>query len=89
MLRRGSLDAPLFADEHAIALARRLGDQWAITATHNADMPLSLRVRLPAGAPSRWSDALAQAHPATIAENGHLTLELPALGGVVLLSSAE
>ncbi|HLL09508.1 MAG TPA: glycoside hydrolase family 13 protein, partial [Rubrivivax sp.] len=36
VLRRGSLAAPLLADEHVIVLARQLGEQWAITATNNA-----------------------------------------------------
>ncbi|HEX5682393.1 MAG TPA: alpha-amylase family glycosyl hydrolase [Ideonella sp.] len=89
VLRRGSLEAPLFTDAHAIVLARRLGDQWAITATNNADAPRTATVKLPAGAPKRWSDALNASHPAAIAENGQLTLQLPALGGTVLISSPE
>lgn len=89
VLRRGSLDAPLLTDAHSIVLARQLGNQWAITATHNAEAPRTVTVRLPAAAPSRWSDALNTGHPARMAENGALTLQLPALGGVVLLSSSE
>jgi cyclomaltodextrinase len=89
MLRRGSLEAPLFTDAHAIVLARRLGDQWAITATNNADAPRTVTVKLPAGSPTRWSDALNPGHPAAVAENAQLTLQLPALGGVVLVSFSE
>ena len=68
---------------------RRLGDQWAITATNNADAPRTATVKLPAGAPKRWSDALNAHHPAAIAEIGQLTLQLSALGGTVLISSPE
>lgn len=87
VLRRGTLDAPLFADANTIVLLRRLGERWAITATHNADMPRTLTLPLPAGAPaSGWADALGGT-PAAVA-NGQLTLQLPALGGVVLLASS-
>jgi len=90
VLRRGSLEAPLFTDAHAIVLARRLDKRWAITATNNADAPRTVSITLPAGSPARWSDALNTSHhPAAIAENRQLTLQLPALGGVVLLSSVE
>jgi cyclomaltodextrinase len=87
VLRRGTLDAPLFADATAIVLLRRLGERWAITATHNADMPRTLTLTLPAGAPTAgWADALGGGTAA--AANGQLTLQLPALGGVVLLASS-
>lgn len=88
--RRGSLDSPLWTDAHAIVLARRLGDQWAITATNNADVPHAVTVEPPLGAPRRWADALAPAaHPIEMDEKRRLTLNLPALGGTVLLSSPE
>lgn len=87
VLRRGSLDAPLFADEHVIVLARRLGGRWAITATNNADAPRTLEITLPAGAPADpWHDALAGT--ALGAVGGRLTLTLPALGGQVLLAGS-
>ncbi|MEK8031580.1 glycoside hydrolase family 13 protein [Ideonella sp. DXS29W] len=90
VLRRGSLDAPLWTDAHAIVLARRLGDQWAIAATNNADAAHAVTVELPRGAPRRWADALAPAaHPIEMDEKRRLTLNLPALGGTVLLSSPE
>lgn len=54
VLRRGSIDAPLFVDNHVVVLARRLGNTWAITATNNAataqTVTLALR-DLPEGLP--------------------------------------
>lgn len=85
MLRRGSLSAPLFVDAHAVVLARRLGEQWALTAAHNAEQPRRLSVPLPAGAPATgWVDALSGA--AAVMAEGKLVLDLPALSGVVLVT---
>ncbi len=88
VLRRGSLAAPLFVDAHAVALARHLGDQWAVVVLHNADQPRRLSVSLPAGAPATgWVDALSGvAVPET---EGRLTLDLPALSGVVLMTRSS
>jgi glycosidase len=59
VLRRGSLSAPLFADEHAIVLLRRLGDSWALTALNNADVPKDVTITLPEGVPrGEWTDLL-------------------------------
>jgi glycosidase len=85
VLRRGSLEAPLFADANVLVLARRLGDRWAITATSNAALPRTLEVTLPGGAPrGPWRDALGQ--PEATVTDGRLRLNLPALGGQVLLA---
>jgi cyclomaltodextrinase / maltogenic alpha-amylase / neopullulanase len=87
VLRRGSLDAPLFSDASAIVLLRRLGERWAITATHNADAARALEVALPAGAPLAWADALGGG--TVNARDGRVTLHLPALGGLVLLADGR
>jgi cyclomaltodextrinase len=84
VLRRGSINAPLFLDEHVVVLARQLGERWAITATNNADSPRQVRVVLPTGAPARWADALAGNQPLR-AEGGALVLDLPARYGRVLI----
>jgi cyclomaltodextrinase len=85
VLRRGSLAAPLFVDPHAVVLARRLGEQWAVTAVHNAEQPRRISVPLPAGAPANgWVDALSGTAVAVV--EGRLTLDLPALSGVVLVT---
>ncbi len=39
VLRHGTLLAPLHVDAHVVALARRDGATWAITATNNGDAP--------------------------------------------------
>jgi cyclomaltodextrinase / maltogenic alpha-amylase / neopullulanase len=85
VLRRGSLDAPLFADEHVVVLLRRLGDAWAITATNNAAGPRAVSVVLPRElAGGALIDALGGA--AVKVEQGRVSFEVPALYGCVLLA---
>jgi cyclomaltodextrinase / maltogenic alpha-amylase / neopullulanase len=84
VLRRGSMQAPLFADEHVLVLLRRLGDTWAITATNNAGAPRSVVLPLPAGMPpAELKDALGGAPVAATAQG--LGFEVPALSGRVLI----
>jgi glycosidase len=82
---RGTLEAPLLVDAHAIVLLRRLGDAWAVTATSNADVPTTLRVALPAGAPRVLRDALTGAEH-RVAADGSLALAVPPLSGVALVA---
>ncbi len=85
VLRRGTLEAPLFADEHVIVLARRLGDTWAITATNTAEVARTVTVPLPAGMKAgALKDALGGADVTATPEG--LRFEVPALFGRVLLS---
>ena len=89
VLRRGTLLAPLHADDAVLVLARRLGEgaaaRWALTAFNNADAERSISVQLPPGAPAgRW--AAAWGGDAVEAAAGSLTLRLPAIGGRVLVS---
>jgi len=84
VLRRGSIDAPLFIDEHVVVLARRLGDTWAITATNNATAARTVSVALPAGIQAATlADAMGGA--AVVAADGRLSFEVPALYGRVLV----
>ena len=85
VLRHGTLLAPLHVDAHVVALARRDGAAWAITATNNGDAPRTLALALPAGAPvAGWTDVLART-PATLdARTRMLTLVVPPRFGVVL-----
>lgn len=91
VLRRGTLLAPLALDtpdEAVVVLARQLGDgaqaTWAVTAFNNAETPRTVRVQLPTGAPAgAWAAAWGDS-PAT-AQDGRMTLTLPALGGRVLV----
>lgn len=84
VLRRGSLRAPLLADDHVIVLARRLGDTWAITATNNAASVRRVTVPLPEGLPpGALADALGGT--AVRAEAGGISFDVPPLYGRVLL----
>ena len=84
VLRRGSLDAPLFVDDQVIVLAREYRGTWAITATNNSATARTVTVALPVGAKARYRDALAGA--ALAAQDGLLTLTVPPLFGSVLIS---
>ncbi len=85
VLRRGSLDAPLFVDEHVIVLLREYQGRWAVTATNNASMAQTVSVALPAGAQRTYRDALSGGGDVQ-AMDGHLTVTVPALYGTVLIS---
>jgi glycosidase len=83
VLRRGSLSAPLFADEHVLVLLRRLGDRWAIAALNNAATPRLVSITLPAGTPlGEWQDLLGG--PPVSTEGQVLRVEVPPLFGRVL-----
>lgn len=85
VLRRGSLAAPLFVDANAVVLVRRLGLQWAVTAAHNAEQTRRISVAVPAGAPAAgWVDALSGTAVPVV--EGRLTLDLPPMAGVVLVT---
>ena len=89
VLRRGTIDAPLYLDANSIVLLRQHGRRTAITATNNSNRAQTVTVQLPAALQSkaatlRFADALGG--PAVTARNGMLTLTLPPLFGVVLLS---
>ena len=88
VLRHGTLLAPLHVDAHVVALARRDGDAWAITATNNGDAPQALTIALPADAPANgWVDALsgASVHVDTPART--VTLTVPARFGSVIANA--
>jgi glycosidase len=96
VLRRGTLLAPLALeapDDAVMALARRLdrtpgapaeGATWALTVFNNATTPRTVTVRLPPEAPSGHWAAAWGAGPARAAQ-GRMTLDLPPLGGRVLV----
>jgi glycosidase len=85
VLRRGSIEAPLLLNDHVIVLLRKVGDQVAITATNNARIPESVTVALPNNIKlDSFVDALTGA--SVQSTNGQLTLSVPALFGIVLLS---
>lgn len=89
VLRRGTLQAPLHADDAVLVLARRLDDggttRWAVSAFNNAETERRVTVALPDGAPAgRYATAWG-GQPAE-AVDGRLVLTLPPLSGRVLLA---
>jgi glycosidase len=83
-LSQGRLLAPLLAQGHTLVLARQGATGWALTGTNSGLEASQTRVRLPAGAPQRWRDALTGA--VVVAEHGQLPMTLPALYGQILVS---
>jgi cyclomaltodextrinase / maltogenic alpha-amylase / neopullulanase len=84
VLRRGSLEAPLYLDQHSIVLLRRLGDASAIVVTNNATRAQDLHLTLPADlVDQRFVDAL-DGTPFNAAGNS-LEITVPAQYGRVLL----
>ena len=83
VLRRGSIEAPLFIDDEVIVWLRRHEGQVAVVAVNNAAAPRTLQVRLPADLDGlSLRDGLGGA-PA-VALGRELTLTVPALFGTVL-----
>ncbi len=84
VLRHGSIDAPVFIDEHVIALIRHDGTRWAITATNNASDAREVTVGVPHELRNAtFVDALS--HGRFIAHDASITFPVPPMGGTVLL----
>ena len=82
VLRRGSLRAPLLADDHVLVLVRQLGDTWAITATNNAAQASSVTVALPDDfSATTLTDALTGAQHRV--EGRSIAITVPPLFGTV------
>lgn len=87
VLRHGDQRAPLFVDEHVLVQVRRLGGTWALVATNNADAPRRVTLDLPFGSPvSGWRDALAGGETLDGGAARRIEIELPPLGGRVLIA---
>ena len=83
VLRRGTLDAPLYIDDHVIVLLRRSGDVTAISATNNATTPKTVSLTLPASVGrTKFLDALTG--DSVAAKNGMISFTVPAMFGTVL-----
>jgi glycosidase len=87
VLSHGALEAPLYLDEHVVALLRRADGAWALTATNNGDAPAKLVLKLPADAPREFRDALSDARH-EVSADGRVELEVPAMSGVALVYDA-
>jgi cyclomaltodextrinase / maltogenic alpha-amylase / neopullulanase len=76
VLRRGRLLAPLHVDEHVIVFAREHEGRWALTAVNNAAEARAVTVTLPHEAAPHFNGV----------HDGRITLQVPALFGVVQFS---
>ncbi len=91
ILRRGSLSAPVYADENVIVLVRQLGNQWAITGTNNLNETKVVQIELPKGFPAGLITNLAnnttESGVQTImVENNRVKLTIPAMTGVMFVT---
>ena len=85
VLRRGSIDAPIYVDNNVIVLLRKLGDTYAITATNNSTDTRTVTFALSA-TPRELFDALDPTLQAIKGRDGTLTITVPAQMGRVLIS---
>ncbi len=84
VLRRGSIDAPIYVDQNVIVLLRQLNDSVAIIAMNNAATNKQVSVKLPATLNNiELRDALSAQSYRVV--NNELTLVIPASFGRVLL----
>lgn len=81
VLRHGTLDAPLHADDQVVVLARQSGKTWALTATNNSTTARTVSVVVPL-ASGTLRDALGGAPVAV--DNHRIQLTVPPLFGRVL-----
>jgi len=85
VLRHGTIGAPLFIDEHVMALLREDGKAAALTLTNNAEDLRHAALALPAAlAGTSWTDALSGQRFKAGAD-GRLDIDLPALFGRILI----
>jgi glycosidase len=87
VLSHGSLDAPIYLDEHVVVLLRRDGDSWAVTAVNNAPEDATVRVTLPPEAPGWWHDLLVPR--GGVSSEGGLEIRIPAMSGTVLTNGKK
>jgi cyclomaltodextrinase / maltogenic alpha-amylase / neopullulanase len=85
VLRRGSLEAPMYIDQNVVVLLRRLDNQVALVAMNNADTSKTIQLRLPRDVATRaWRDALST--QSSLASEEVMSLTVPARFGRVLLA---
>jgi cyclomaltodextrinase / maltogenic alpha-amylase / neopullulanase len=82
-LRTGSF-TPLYAQGSVYAFRRALAGEEALVAVNTADAPVPLTLTLPPGAPARYTQAWPARGDAHHAQDGVLTLTLPARDALVL-----
>ncbi|EAR09103.1 amylopullulanase [Reinekea sp. MED297] len=85
VLRTGSIDAPVYADENVIVLVRELNGTHAITAFNNAAETSEVTFTVDDLASLNFNDALSS-EALAVPASGEITLTLPAIGGQVFIS---
>jgi cyclomaltodextrinase / maltogenic alpha-amylase / neopullulanase len=85
VLRRGSIDAPIYIDDHVIVLLRKLGNTYAITATNNANLERNITIKLPREI-TALADALDSSSALITVRDGQLAITVPPLYGRALIS---
>jgi cyclomaltodextrinase / maltogenic alpha-amylase / neopullulanase len=85
ILRQGTLSAPLYSDENVVVLLRELDGQKALVVLNNSTAEKSLNLTLPTALAGSYQDVLTNSG-VTVAEDGALSLTVPALYGRVLIS---
>lgn len=84
VLRRGSVDEPLYTDEHSIVLDRVLDDVYAVTAFNSSQASTEITVEVaPEGRDQIFVDALTGEE--VTAEGSQLTITVAGVDGRVLL----
>jgi cyclomaltodextrinase / maltogenic alpha-amylase / neopullulanase len=85
VLSHGSLNAPLFINEHLIVLLREFENTVAITATNNANTAQNVSIAVPANTKATsFINALTNERTQVI--NGKINIGIPAQYGVVLIA---
>ncbi len=85
VLRRGSIEAPLFIDDEVIVWLRRHEGQMALVAVNNATRTRQLQLSLPGDAAgARWADVAGGGEVRS--DGGRLNVTVPALDGKVWLA---
>ncbi|MEP6939429.1 MAG: glycoside hydrolase family 13 protein, partial [Rudaea sp.] len=85
VLRRGSIEAPAFIDDHVIALVRRGAGKWAVTTTNNDAVMRAAKIKVPADMNGMtFTEALTGA--TAVAADGVLGVEVPPMFGGVWLA---
>jgi glycosidase/endonuclease/exonuclease/phosphatase family metal-dependent hydrolase len=86
VLRRGTIDAPLFLDDHSIVLLRRNGQDLALIATNNATTPQTVTIKIPEDLHgTHWHDGLGSTKFSV--SKGEMSVTLPPLFGAVLFGT--
>jgi cyclomaltodextrinase / maltogenic alpha-amylase / neopullulanase len=87
VLRRGSIDAPIYVDGNVIVLLRRLNDTYAISATNNSADARNVTLKLPAAMDALvFKDALDVAAPVLNVQGNLVNFIVPARSGRVFVT---